>query len=176
VTTKQTKLSKPVVDEDDDLDADGIEADTDDPDEDQKTISTKLVSNFIRMWPRAIFYTPADDGRKGTIASRIEELKNPGVYVLYRDDIPFYVGKTERKLRSRLRTHAIGVGSLKSYHWNFFSAFIVNDPKHIDEVEAILISAMPSVVMNSATPKIKRVKMDLPTRRLMHELHKKGQY
>jgi hypothetical protein len=173
---KQAKVSKPVDVDEVELEDDGVEAGIDDPDDSQVTIPTELVNKFIRMWPRAIFDTPANDGRKGTIANRIEELKKPGVYVLYRDDVPFYVGKTEGKLRSRLRTHAIGVGSLKSYHWNFFSAFIVNDPKHIDEVEAILISAMPSVIMNGATPRLEKVKMDLPTRRLMHELHKKGQY
>jgi hypothetical protein len=128
------------------------------------------------MWPRAIFHTRASDGGKGTIASNIAILQNPGVYILYRNDLPFYVGKTEGELRKRLRSHAIGVSSVKSNFWNFFSAFIVKDSKHIEEVEAILISAMPVLAMNSATPRLNRIPMDLPTRKLLHEMHKRGQF
>jgi hypothetical protein len=70
---KQKIVSKPVDEDEDDLDVDGDKVDTYDPDENQKAIPTELVSKFIRMWPRAIFDTPANDGRKGTIANRIEK-------------------------------------------------------------------------------------------------------
>ena len=108
------------------------------------------------MLPRAIFYEPEIDGQKGTIASKIPELKEPGVYILYRDDVPFYVGKTEGKLFGRIWTHANGVSSTRSYFWNYFSAFIVKDRRNIAEVEAILISAMPSVITNAARPKLQK--------------------
>ncbi len=147
--------------------------DLDDPGEDFKP---KLVKSFIRMWPRAIFETPAQPGGHKTIASTIPELQKSGVYVLYRDDVPFYVGKTEGKLRFRLRQHAINVGSVRSYFWNYFSAYIV-DKENIDEVEAIIISAMPSVLTNSSTPRFKnRVKMSESTRKLMRSLREKGFY
>jgi hypothetical protein len=102
-------------------------------------------------------------------------LKKPGVYILYRDDVPFYVGQA-KKLRSRLRAHARGVVSSKTYFWNYFSAFVVENPNHINEVEAILISAMPSVITNSSKPKLKMEPIGEPTRSLMRDLREKGHY
>jgi predicted GIY-YIG superfamily endonuclease len=170
--TKRSKASKPEdVNEDEDELEDGFDdADAEDPDEGPALANTSLVSKFIRMWPREIFNVRAGDGQRGFLARSISELEKPGVYVLYRDDVPFYVGKTTGKLRSRLRTHATGVVSLKSYFWNYFSAFIVTNKSHIDEVEAILISAMPSVISNSSTPRLKKVPMGVPVRKLMREL------
>jgi len=141
---------------------------------------TNLISNFIRMWPRAIFNTPekieGHRGKQPSIAMTIEELKRPGVYILYRDDVPFYVGKTEGKLFDRLWQHANSVGGLRTYSWNYFSAFIIEKPGYIDEVEAILISAMPSIISNSSKPKLIKVKMGPSTRKLMRELRGKGLY
>jgi hypothetical protein len=90
-------------------------ADLDDPEEAGEAFQPKLVESFIQMWPRAIFETPAQPRGRKTIASTIKELEKSGVYVLYRDDVPFYVGKTEGKLRFRIRQHAINVGSKRSY-------------------------------------------------------------
>jgi hypothetical protein len=129
------------------------------------------------MWPRAIFNTSVKiEGHRGkqpSIAMTIKELERPGVYILYRDDQPFYVGQAKGKLRSRLKAHANGVGGSRNYFWNYFSAFIVENPRYIAEVEAILISAMPSVITNSSKPKLHKVPLDGPTRKLMHELMKK---
>lgn len=134
------------------LDTDAIEDledDLNDEDQDEgRQITPKLVNKFIRMWPRAIFHTSSTEaGRKGKrtlIAKTIKALERPGVYVLYRNDEPFYVGQAKGKLRSRLRAHANTAGASRSYFWNYFSAYIVEDRSHIDEVEAILIAAMPS--------------------------------
>jgi len=79
-------------------------------------------------------------------------------------------------LRRRLRAHANNVGSSKNYFWNYFSAFVEKNPDDINEVEAILISAMPSVVTNSSKPKMPREKMDEETRRLMRQLRLRGRY
>lgn len=162
---------------DDDQGDDSIDIDVEDPEDGNQVTAneTVLVSNFIRMWPRAIFHTPVNDGRKGSIAHWIPKLAESGVYILYRDDVPFYVGQA-KKLRTRLRQHANGVKSSKTYFWNYFSAFLVKDPSHIKEVEAILISAMPSVVSNSSKPALERVPMDDPTKHLVMDLRKKGQY
>jgi hypothetical protein len=167
---KQAKVSKPVDDDVVDSDDESIEGDAEDSEEGNVLSASVLVSKFIRMWPRAIFDTPLNVGGKVSIASSIKELDSSGVYILYRDDVPFYVGKA-KKLRSRLRKHASGVVSLKSYFWNYFSAFVVEE-SHIAEVEAILISAMPSVITNSSTPTLKKVPMEAPIRRLMRELRK----
>ena len=93
-----------------------------DEDESEEIQTGKEVStgvSLIRMWPRAIFTTsePPGQGQRGkppTIAFNIKLLDSPGVYVLYRDDQPYYVGQTKGKLRSRLRRHAAGVG-IRSY-------------------------------------------------------------
>jgi hypothetical protein len=108
-----------------DEDVDSKDEDYEDPDEVQGPTKKDIVSEFIRMWPRAIFDTQETEGQKGSIASKVKELRKPGVYILYRDDVPFYVGKTEGELFSRLWRHAIGVLSPRSYFWNYFSAFIV---------------------------------------------------
>src|ERR1035438_10514822 len=113
---KQTKGSKPVAVDEDDLEENELgEVDDDDPEESQEPARKDIVSKFIRMLPRAIFDTPEIEGQKGSIASKIEELKGPGVYILYRDDVPFYVGKTEGKLFNRLWQHANGISTTRSY-------------------------------------------------------------
>lgn len=150
---------KPVAVDIDDLEEERLsEFDDDDPEESQGPAQHDIVSNFIRMLPRAIFYEPEVEGQKGTIASAIPELKKSGVYILYRDDIPFYVGKAEGALFSRLWAHANGVSSTRSYFWNYFSAFIVKDRRNIAEIEAMLISAMPSVITYSARPKLQKLR------------------
>jgi len=171
---KPTKLSIPEVDEAE-LDEDGDDIDAEENDDSENPVKTLLVSEFIRMWPREIFHTKLE-GQKGPIVNSIPELRKPGVYVLYRDDVPFYVGKTQNKLRSRLKTHANSLTSSKSYFWNYFSAYIVENPSHIDEVEAILISAMPSVITNSSKPKLPRVPMTEPIKKLMKKQWEKGQF
>jgi hypothetical protein len=170
---KQTKGSKPVAVEDD-LEEKGLgEVDDDDPEESQEPVQNDIVSKFIRMLPRAIFDFPEIEGQKGSIASKIRELREPGVYILYRDDVPFYVGKTEGKLFDRLWSHANGVSSTRSYFWNYFSAFIVKNRSNLAEVEAILISAMPSVITNAARPKLQKMRKGISTIKLMREMRKK---
>ncbi len=107
------------------------------------------------MWPREIF--DIRDGRK-LVFRREPDLLKPGVYVLYRDDHPYYIGKTSGELFQRVWNHANQPRD-KFYHfWNFFSVFVVENKKLRDEVEGILIAAMPTA--NSANPKIP--KMPLP--------------
>lgn len=135
---------------------------------------------FIRMWPRAIFSSPSEErprrGRAPAVAMGIPALDSSGVYILYRDDQPYYVGQTKGKLTSRLRKHANGVGGLRTYFWNYFSAFLVDDPSQIDKIEAILISAMPSVLSNSSAPKLERQKMGPATRAVIRKLRETGQF
>ena len=174
---KQTKGSKPVAVDESDLEEKVMgEVDDDDPEESQGPTRNDIVSKFIRMWPRAIFDTPEIDGQKGSIASKIPELRKPGVYILYRDDVPFYVGRTEGELFRRLWQHANGVVSSRSYFWNYFSAFIVKNPSNIAEVEAILISAMPSVITNSSKPKLQRVPTGKSIKKLKRKLRESGRY
>jgi hypothetical protein len=65
---------------------------------------SRMVSGYARMWPRAIFYTKALNeftGRKRGLSKELDFLKQGGVYALYWNDTPYYVGKAA-KLRSRL--------------------------------------------------------------------------
>jgi hypothetical protein len=116
---------------------------------------SKVVENTARMWPREIFDHVADDGVSPNkpLAKSLAFLNNPGVYVLYRDDIPYYIGQAG-KLRARLWAHATKPGGRLYNFWNFFSAFVVLDTADRNEIEGILISAMPTA--NSARPRLPR--------------------
>ena len=121
------------------------------------TRARSIVNAYARMWPRDVF----DIKAAGKLAKDIREaLRDPGVYVLYRNDAPYYVGKTGRPLFDRLWNHANQPGDRYYNFWNFFSVFAVAGKKHRDDVEGILIAAMPTA--NSASPRFPRI--ELPTR------------
>lgn len=142
-----------------------------------REITSRLVSEYIKMWPRAIFHnqseSPSKRGNAHLLAREFVVLNQPGVYILYRDDRPFYVGQA-RNLRSRLRTHANTMNSFKGYFWNYFSAFVVRDVGYIDEVEAIVIAAMPAVLTNSSKPSLPPHPMEPALRKLMRERRRGG--
>jgi hypothetical protein len=127
--------------------------------------SRYIVQGYAHVWPRAVF-----DIRR---TNRMLEgevrlaLKSPGVYVLYRDDEPYYVGKTRRALFDRLWNHANQPGDRYYNFWNFFSVFAVAGKKHRDEVEGILIAAMPTA--NSASPVFPRILLPARVGRLLQE-------
>lgn len=132
-----------------------------------KKASKVLVAQCASMWPREIF----DCKEGGKLVGRRDELgvvlNQPGVYVLYRDDIPHYIGKAD-KLGSRLHHHANRPGSRYHNFWNYFSAFVVEDTAHRSEVEGILIAAMPTA--NSSTPRWAREKFPRKLRDMIREL------
>jgi predicted GIY-YIG superfamily endonuclease len=124
-----------------------------------------IVTGYARMWPREVF------GRGALEKQEKEELRfldSAGVYILYRDDRPHYIGQA-KKLYSRLWSHAIQAGGRYYHFWNCFSAFAVADQKHRDELEGILIAAMPTA--NSAKPKLKREKMGRAVRTLLRKIN-----
>jgi hypothetical protein len=107
-----------------------------------------VVRAAAQMWPRLVF----DFEGKATVK---ECLREPGVYVLFRDDEPYYVGKTDGRLFKRIRAHATKTKDRYYHFWNYFSAFVIPNPKHRGEIEGILIASMP--IANGASPKIKRI-------------------
>ncbi len=122
----------------------------------KKNAGNVMVSGYARMWPRAVFYTKAlnpESGRERSLGRELEFLQRGGVYVLYRDDTPYYVGKAE-KLRRRLHLWATEPSSPHFHFWNYFSAFAVDDPKRRDELEGVLIASLPSA-NNGSKPKLK---------------------
>lgn len=119
---------------------------------------SKAVTAYARMWPREIFDHIAVAGvrKNKPLEKSIDFLRQPGVYVLYRDDVPYYVGQAH-KLSARLRGHAMRPEARYYNFWNFFSAFVVLEAAQRNEVESILISAMPTA--NSAQPKLPKEKL-----------------
>jgi hypothetical protein len=109
------------------------------------------------MWPREIFdhVSEAESGPSKPLARSLEFLNRPGVYILYRDDLPYYIGKAT-KLRQRLWLHATKPQARYYNFWNFFSAFVVPEGPRRNEIEGILIAAMPTA--NSAQPRLPREK------------------
>jgi hypothetical protein len=45
------------------------------------------------MWPREVFYRSGSVNPRKRLSKELEFLERPGVYVLYRDDVPYYIGK-----------------------------------------------------------------------------------
>jgi hypothetical protein len=124
-----------------------------------------IVIGYAKMWPREIF-----DKKVGSklLANKLEFLKEPGVYILYRDEHPHYIGKTGQSLFHRLKVHAINPRQRYYQFWNLFSAFAVRDKLKRDELEAILIAAMPTV--NSSKPKLNKMKLPREVSELVKQL------
>src|ERR1035437_4245742 len=124
-----------------------------------KVGTPKLVEKYARLWPSEIFdYVTSKPGKRlEYLAKSLPVLRQPGVYVLYRDDVPYYVGKASNWLWHRLHVHARKPGGRYNNFWNHFSVFVIHDPGQRDAVESILIAAFPTA--NSAKPKIDREPM-----------------
>lgn len=113
-----------------------------------------IVTKYAELWPREVF--DIREGKNRLLKIAQELLSGPGVYVLYRDDVPYYIGKTEINLYERIRKHANRPGEKYYRYWNYFSAYIVGTIKHIGDVEGLLITAIPAAA-NSSKPKIKKI-------------------
>lgn len=134
--------------------------------------NSKIVRSYARVWPREVFekFPPPDGSGKQTImAKALKFLDGPGVYILYRDDEPYYIGQATR-LRSRLWRHAIRPEGRYYHFWNYFSAFAVPDKNLRNELEGILIAAMPTA--NSAKPRIQKEEIPKEVRTLLREIYR----
>ena len=89
---------------------------------------TPLVTSYARMWPREVFdrdVTAEIPGKRNlTLARTLDILRKPGIYILYRDGVPYYIGKAT-KMRNRLWQHAWNPKTRHYNLWNFFSFFVV---------------------------------------------------
>ncbi|MBI4739065.1 GIY-YIG nuclease family protein [Candidatus Woesearchaeota archaeon] len=131
------------------------------------SIKHKVVTGYAKMWPREVF--DIKEGKR-LLDSIRQLLSEPGVYVLYRDDLPYYVGKTTKPLFNRIWAHANKPKDKYYNFWNFFSAFVVPHTDHISEVEGLLIAAMPT--SNSANPKISRIDLPREVGQILHRLRR----
>ena len=127
----------------------------------------QIVIKYARMWPREIFDMKKDNKLLVRNIEELKALKNPGVYVLYRDEQPRYIGKSKCSLLGRLHDHANKSTDRYFSLWNHFSAFIV-DEKQVDDVESILIAAMPTTA-NSSSPKITQISLPNELRRRLRK-------
>ena len=134
---------------------------------------SKLVDEYARMWPREVFdcLVPEENGgrRQLKLVRGLELLNKPGVYVLYRNDVPYYIGQADT-LRRRIRAHACVPGNTRANFWNFFSAFVIPDPISRNEIEGILIAAMPTA--NSAKPRLPRAKFPAAIKRMSRDIQR----
>jgi hypothetical protein len=122
-----------------------------------------IVLGYATLWPREAF--DIKTGRKLSQGVK-DALREPGVYVLYRDDHPYYVGKTGRPLFNRIWVHANQPLDRYYNFWNFFSVFTVRTAKYRTDVEGILIAAMPTA--NSSSPQFPRLKLPAHVLHLLH--------
>ena len=107
----------------------------------RKTSKKDQKEPFFRMWPRALFHM-----QKGKEFLR-KHLSGPGVYVLYRNEEPYYIGRANN-LFKRVRNHALRPNARRYNFWNYFSAFEIEDTAQRDRIERILIRAMPTIEGN----------------------------
>ncbi len=118
--------------------------------------TNRMVSGYARMWPRAVFYEKTlsqESGRERNLGKELEFLQRGGVYVLYHDDTPYYVGQADL-LRKRLHQWATKPSTRHFHFWNYFSAFAVEDRNRRSELEGVLIAALP-MTNNGAKPLLK---------------------
>lgn len=114
-----------------------------------------IVAAYARMWPREIFDVVS--GRRGEALAKVKDLlDHPGVYVLYRDDEPYYIGRANHLFR-RLWRHAMNPRVRQFNFWNHFSAYVVSDKRYLDSVEGILITATANA--NRAYPRLRRLSL-----------------
>ncbi len=123
-----------------------------------------IVDGYASMWPRELF----DIREGGKLSPDVRDaLAQTGVYVLYREDHPYYVGKTGRPLYDRIWAHANRPHDRYYNFWNFFSVYAVPSSRYRGTVEGILIAAMPTA--NSSSPRFKRLALPARVRRLLHQ-------
>ncbi len=115
----------------------------------------RAVKRVISMWPREVWDITEEGNRTLFLKKHLPELREPGVYVLYRDEVPYYIGQA-RVLYKRLHDHSNKSTDPYFNFWNFFSAFI-SEADYLDAIEGVLIAAMPTA--NSSRPKMNPVKM-----------------
>lgn len=113
-----------------------------------------MIKAYIRMWPREVYNIK--DGNKHLESVRQELRQKPGIYILYQNGQPYYVGQA-KNLWYRIRNHAINQNA-KHYHlWTHFSAFILADTHHINELEGLIIAAFGSGIANNSRRRTKRI-------------------
>ncbi|MBZ5610351.1 MAG: GIY-YIG nuclease family protein [Acidobacteriia bacterium] len=133
-------------------------------------MASQINIEYARMWPREVLYQDRETLRSDP---EFKILGKTGVYVLYREDVPYYIGRG-KNLRSRLWVHA-NVPRARNYNfWTHFSVFVPNDPERHKEIEAVLIAAMPTT-RNNAQPDMINVPFPKKATELLRVRHSSKQ-
>ena len=117
----------------------------------------KIVTEYIKMWPREVYDIKHGRGPLPSLKHALHQ--KTGVYVLYRDEKPYYIGQAKGSLWRRIRNHALNPNAKYYNHWKYFSVFVIPDKRHISEIEGVLIAALGESVANSARMRIKRIRL-----------------
>jgi hypothetical protein len=83
----------------------------------------KKSAGYARMWSPELVTCKHE---KRAVVRELEILSQPGVYVLSRDDVPYYVRKVTT-LRRCLWSDANPLISKNYNFWNYFSMFAIED-------------------------------------------------
>jgi hypothetical protein len=112
-----------------------------------------MIAAYIQMGPRAVY--TIKDGNRPLESVRKELRQKPGIYILYQNEKPYYVGQA-KNLWIRLRTHALNQNAKHYHHWTHFSAFSLADVQHINELEGLIIAAFGTETANGSRRRKKR--------------------
>lgn len=132
-------------------------------------LRTQILGQHLLMLPREIFDFKAPDknGKVTRIDKQIPLLREAGVYILYRDDIPYYIGQA-KSLGGRLYGHARRPTSRRYHFWNYVSVFTVAEREKRSEIEALLIAAFPTA--NGAKPTMEEHRLDRDILKFLHAI------
>ena len=87
---------------------------------------SKLVKKYIELIDSHSYKKALSSKQRGK-----------GIYVLYNKNRVYYIGKSKRSLRSRIRTHAT-----KDTHkgkWTKFSFYQIGKTRYIKDIESLLL-------------------------------------
>jgi hypothetical protein len=113
-------------------------------------VKKNISDRYVRLWPRDLLHIEDQQ------SALKDKLTWPGIYILYRGSVPYYVGKAHNVYR-RLCDHS-NIDTRYGNLWDMFSAFAVSDPDARNDVEAILIQAMPTANGSRPHP-FKRIRL-----------------
>jgi hypothetical protein len=89
------------------------------------TTRNKLVKKWSKHQPYNAFQKALGSKQYGS-----------GIYILYKGEKPYYVGKSDSSMRERIKTHT------KDHHrkkWDNFSFYQVRKIKYVGDIERLLL-------------------------------------
>ena len=141
----------------------------------EQLVSLGIVDKYARLWPRDVFDTVISEPgkKKRYLAKELPILRRPGVYILYRDDLPYYIGSASNWLWHRLHSHARSPNARYGLFWNYFSVFAIDDETSRRLIESVLIAAIPTAA-NGSEPRLPRERLPREAVRLTRQMREQS--